>query len=39
MNLWFSRHVGAKLQFRDHIHSDTGGTTHFAEFTMGLGFH
>jgi hypothetical protein len=23
-NLWFSHHVGAKLEFRDHLHSENG---------------
>ncbi len=38
-NLWFSRHAGAKLEFRDHLHSENGSIVHYAEFMMGVGFH
>jgi hypothetical protein len=38
-NLWFSRHVGAKIAFRDHLHSENGSTVHYGEFMLGLGFH
>ena len=38
-NLWFSRHVGAKIELRDHVHSGSGSTVHYAEFMLGLGFH
>jgi Outer membrane protein beta-barrel domain len=38
-NLWFSHHVGAKLEFRDHLHSENGSIVHYAEFMMGVGFH
>jgi hypothetical protein len=38
-NLWFSRHVGAKLALRDHVHSGSGSTVHYAEFMMRLAFY
>jgi hypothetical protein len=38
-SLWFSRHVGAKIEFRDHVHSGSGSTVHYAEFMLGLAFH
>jgi hypothetical protein len=38
-NLWFSRHVGAKIEFRDHVHSGSGSTVHYAEFMLGIAFH
>ena len=38
-NLWFSRHVGAKIELRDHVHSGSGSTVHYAEFMLGLAFH
>jgi hypothetical protein len=38
-NLWFSRHVGAKIALRDHVHSGSGSTVHYAEFMLGLAFH
>jgi hypothetical protein len=38
-NLWFSRHVGAKIEFRDHLNSSNGSTVHYAEFMLGVGFH
>ena len=38
-NIWFSRHVGAKIQFRDHVHSGNGSTVHYVEFIMGVAFH
>jgi hypothetical protein len=38
-NLWLLRHVGAKLEVRDHAHSGSGSTVHYAEFMMGLAFH
>jgi hypothetical protein len=38
-NLWFSRHVGAKIALRDHVHSGNGSTVHYAEFVLGLAFH
>jgi hypothetical protein len=37
-NLWFSPHVGAKIELRDHVHSGSG-TVHYAEFMLGLAFH
>jgi hypothetical protein len=39
MNLWFSRHVGAKIELRDHVHSGSGSTLNYVEFMLGLGFH
>jgi hypothetical protein len=36
-NLWFARHVGARVELRDHVHSGDGVTTHYAEFVLGLG--
>jgi hypothetical protein len=39
VNLWFSRHVGAKIEARDHVHSDNGSAVHYTEFMLGLGFH
>ena len=38
-NLWFSRHVGAKIELRDHVHSGNGSTVHYAEFMLGVAFH
>ena len=38
-NLWFSRHVGAKLELRDHVHPGGGSTVHYMEFMLGLAFH
>jgi hypothetical protein len=38
-NLWFSRHVGAKIELRDHLHSGNGSTVQYLEFMMGLAFH
>jgi hypothetical protein len=38
-NLWFSRHVGATIELRDHVHSGSGSTVHYAEFILGLAFH
>jgi hypothetical protein len=38
-NLWFSHHVGAKIEIRDHVHSGSGSTIHYAELMLGLGFH
>jgi hypothetical protein len=38
MNLWFSRHFGAKIEIRDHVHTGIGATTQYAEFMLGLGF-
>jgi hypothetical protein len=38
-NLWFSRHIGAKIEARDHVHSGSGSTVHYAEFMLGLAFH
>ncbi len=37
-NLWFSRHLGAKIELRDHVHTNSGSTIHYAEFMLGLGF-
>jgi hypothetical protein len=37
MNLWFSRHVGARIEIRDHLNTVNGGTIQFPEFLLGLG--
>ena len=37
-NLWFSRHLGAKIEVRDHAYTNSGSTIHYAEFMLGLGF-
>jgi hypothetical protein len=37
-NLWFSRHLGAKIELRDHVYTNSGSTIHYAEFMLGLGF-
>jgi hypothetical protein len=39
VNLWFSRHVGAKIEARDHVNSQNGSAVHYTEFMLGLGFH
>jgi len=38
-NLWFSRHAGAKIELRDHVHSGSGSTVHYLEFMLGIAFH
>ncbi len=38
-NIWILRHLGAKLELRDHVHSGSGSTVHYAEFMLGLAFH
>jgi hypothetical protein len=36
-NLWFSRHLGARIQIRDHLHVESGVTVQFVEVMLGLG--
>jgi hypothetical protein len=38
INLWFSRHLGATVEIRDHVHTGSGATAQYAEFMLGLGF-
>ncbi len=37
VNYWFKRHLGLRMEFRDHVASE-GSNTHFWTFRFGLGF-
>lgn len=37
-NYWFRNHLGVRLEFRDHVWSESGGTLHFWGFRFGFAF-
>ncbi|HYM12284.1 MAG TPA: hypothetical protein VEU62_16230 [Bryobacterales bacterium] len=38
VNYWFHPKIGAKLEFRDHLHAPSGGTIHYWGVRVGLAF-